>query len=67
MAEKKAGAVDRLDTAREQFERQHIVKALERTKDNKTEAAKLLGLSRKALWEKCKRYGITKGGNEAEE
>jgi DNA-binding NtrC family response regulator len=67
MAEKKAGAVDRLDTAREQFERQHIVKALERTKDNKTEAAKLLGLSRKALWEKCKRYGITKGGNGAEE
>ena len=63
MAEKKAGTVDRLDTAREQFERQHIVKALERTKDNKTEAAKLLGLSRKALWEKCKRYGITKGGN----
>jgi DNA-binding NtrC family response regulator len=63
MAKKKAGSVDRLDTAREQFERQHIVKALERTKDNKTEAAKLLGLSRKALWEKCKRYGITKGAN----
>jgi len=67
MAEKKAGAVDRLDTAREQFERQHIVKALERTKDNKTEAAKLLGLSRKALWEKCKRYGITKDTNGQEE
>ena len=67
MAEKKAGTVDRLDTAREQFERQHIVKALERTKDNKTEAAKLLGLSRKALWEKCKRYGITKDTNGQEE
>ncbi len=63
MAEKKASLVDRLDTAREQFERQYIVKALERTKDNKTEAAKLLGMSRKALWEKCKRYGISKGGN----
>jgi two-component system response regulator HydG len=67
MAEKKAGSVDRLDTAREQFERQYIVKALERTKDNKTEAAKLLGLSRKALWEKCKRYGITKDTNGSEE
>ena len=67
MAEKKAGSVDRLDTAREQFERQYIVKALERTKDNKTEAAKLLGMSRKALWEKCKRYGISKGGNGQEE
>ena len=67
MAEKKATSVDRLDTAREQFERQYIIKALERTKDNKTEAAKLLGLSRKALWEKCKRYGITKSGNGQEE
>jgi len=67
MAEKKTSLVDRLDSAREQFERQHIVKALERTKDNKTEAAKLLGLSRKALWEKCKRYGITKDTNGAEE
>ena len=67
MAEKKTASADRLDTAREQFERQYIVKALERTKDNKTEAAKLLGLSRKALWEKCKRYGITKGGNGQEE
>jgi two-component system response regulator HydG len=67
MAEKKTALVDRLDSAREQFERQHIVKALERTKDNKTEAAKLLGLSRKALWEKCKRYGITKDTSGAEE
>lgn len=67
MAEKKTVSVDRLDTAREQFERQYIVKALERTKDNKTEAAKLLGMSRKALWEKCKRYGITKDTNGVEE
>jgi len=67
MAEKKAALVERLDTAREQFERQFILKVLERTKDNKTEAAKQLGMSRKALWEKCKRYGITKGGNGQEE
>ena len=63
MADKRAVLVDRLDAAREQFEKQHILKALARTRDNKTEAAKLLGLSRKALWEKCKRYGISKGAN----
>jgi len=67
MAEKKGALVERLDTAREQFERQFILKVLARTKDNKTEAAKQLGMSRKALWEKCKRYGITKGGNGQEE
>jgi DNA-binding NtrC family response regulator len=36
---------------------------LEKTQDNKTEAARILGVSRKALWEKCKRYGISKGTN----
>src|SRR2546428_13870061 len=65
MVDKRAALVDRLDTAREQFELQYIIKALERTKDNKTEAAKLLGLSRKALWEKCKRCGISKAANGA--
>ena len=63
----KAVLLEPLANAREQFERQYILKALERTKDNKTEAAKLLGMSRKALWEKCKRYGISKGGNGQEE
>jgi len=67
LAEKKATQGERLDAAREQFEKQYILKALERTKDNKTEAAKLLGLSRKALWEKCKRYGISKGANGGDE
>ena len=51
--------VEGLAAAREQFERQYIVRVLERTQDNKTEAARLLGVSRKALWEKCKRYGIS--------
>jgi DNA-binding NtrC family response regulator len=26
---------------------------------SRTTGAKILGLSRKALWEKCKRYGIS--------
>ncbi len=67
LAEKKTAQVERLDAAREEFERQFILKVLERTRGNKTEAAKLLGLSRKALWEKCKRYGISKGANGGDE
>jgi len=58
---------EELAAAREQFERQYIIKVLERTQDNKTEAARLLGVSRKALWEKCKRYGISKATNGQEE
>ena len=49
--------------AREQFERQHIVSVLGRVRGSRTEASKILGLSRKALWEKCKRYGIVSGKN----
>ncbi|MEW6521247.1 MAG: sigma-54 dependent transcriptional regulator [Thermodesulfobacteriota bacterium] len=35
-----------------------IVRALRRTSGNKTEAAQLLGISRKNLWEKLKLYGL---------
>jgi DNA-binding NtrC family response regulator len=56
-----------LAAARDEFERQHILKVLDRTRANKTEAARLLGVSRKALWEKCKRYGISKGTNGQQE
>ena len=31
---------------------------LENTAGTKAEAAKALGISRKSLWEKCKRFGI---------
>ncbi|MEE9203697.1 MAG: sigma-54 dependent transcriptional regulator [Nitrospirales bacterium] len=57
------GNVDSLAMAREQFERQHIVSVLGRVRGSRTEASKILGLSRKALWEKCKRYGIVSGKN----
>ena len=61
-------AVDSLASARERFERDYIVTVLERVGGSRTEASKLLGLSRKALWEKCKRYGIpsNRNGGEAE-
>lgn len=47
-----------LAVAREKFERDYIIGVLSRTNGSKTTASKLLGLSRKALWEKCKRYDI---------
>jgi len=62
-------AMESLAAAREQFEKQYILSVLERTEGNRTMAAKILDLSRKALWEKCKRYGIpsSRNGGEAED
>lgn len=39
-------------------ERRYIAATLRHVRDNQTEAAHLLGISRKALWEKRKRYGL---------
>ena len=49
---------ERLTKAIRDFEKQYILKVLEETKGNKTLAAKLLGVSRKTLWEKCKMLEI---------
>jgi DNA-binding NtrC family response regulator len=57
---------DSLAAAREQFEKQYILSVLERTQGSRTMAAKILDLSRKALWEKCKRYGIPSNRNGQE-
>jgi two-component system response regulator HydG len=38
---------------------------LERVDGSRTTGAKILGLSRKALWEKCKRYGIPSARGES--
>lgn len=55
-----------LAAAREEFEKEYIVSVLERVEGSRTTASKILGLSRKALWEKCKRYGIPSAKDEAE-
>lgn len=39
-------------------ERAHILRVLAHTRGRQGEAAKLLGISRKALWEKRKRFGL---------
>ncbi|MDE3017998.1 MAG: sigma-54-dependent Fis family transcriptional regulator [Nitrospirota bacterium] len=62
-----SAALDSLASAREQFEKDYIVTVLERVGGSRTDASRLLGLSRKALWEKCKRYGIPSSRGEAEE
>jgi DNA-binding NtrC family response regulator len=59
----RSDVVDSLAAAREQFEKQYILSILERTEGSRTMAAKILDLSRKALWEKCKRYGIPSNRN----
>ncbi|MDH4155121.1 MAG: sigma-54-dependent Fis family transcriptional regulator, partial [Nitrospira sp.] len=55
---KQVASMTSLAAAREGFEKDYIVSVLERVEGSRTTASKILGLSRKALWEKCKRYGI---------
>jgi DNA-binding NtrC family response regulator len=42
----------------EEVEQRYIAATLRDARGNQTEAARLLGISRKALWEKRKRYGL---------
>jgi DNA-binding NtrC family response regulator len=42
----------------EQVERRYIELTLQYAKGNQTRAAAILGISRKALWEKRKRYNL---------
>lgn len=62
-----SATLDSLASAREQFEKDYILSVLERVDGSRTEASRLLGLSRKALWEKCKRYGIPSNRSEPED
>jgi DNA-binding NtrC family response regulator len=42
----------------EEVERRYIEIVLRQVKDNQSDAARILGISRKALWEKRRRYGL---------
>jgi PAS domain S-box-containing protein len=44
--------------SREELKKQRLVKALEQTHGNQTEAAAILGVSRVTVWNQMKRYGI---------
>jgi DNA-binding NtrC family response regulator len=39
-------------------EREHILRALEATRGNRSEAARMLGIDRVSLWRKLKKYGL---------
>ncbi|MBW7957713.1 MAG: sigma-54-dependent Fis family transcriptional regulator [Deltaproteobacteria bacterium] len=52
---------ENLTKAMKDFEKKYIIKVLEETNGNKTLAARLLGVSRKTLWEKCKILEIISG------
>ncbi len=64
---KKDTILTSLAVAREGFEKEYIVSVLERVEGSRTTASQILGLSRKALWEKCKRYGIPSAHSDVEE
>ncbi|NOZ23330.1 MAG: sigma-54-dependent Fis family transcriptional regulator [Planctomycetes bacterium] len=55
---KRPQVVFELGTPLSEIEREMIVRALAATKNNRTQAAKLLGISRRALYNKLRRYGI---------
>ena len=42
----------------DELERRYVELVLRQAKDNQGEAARILGISRKALWEKRRRYGL---------
>ncbi|HVO30425.1 MAG TPA: sigma-54 dependent transcriptional regulator [bacterium] len=50
-----------LSAAVREFEHAYLLRALKQTHGRKAEAAKLLGISRKNLWEKLRAYGGTNG------
>jgi DNA-binding NtrC family response regulator len=54
-----------LGVALREFEREYLVRALERVGGKRTRAAELLGISRKNLWEKIRAHGIG-GGSDGE-
>jgi DNA-binding NtrC family response regulator len=59
------GRVSELSDAVADAEKAAIRAALEHTRGRKAEAARILGISRKNLWEKMKHYGMDAGPPEA--
>ena len=50
----------------ETLERELILKALDKAGGNKTQAAKLLGLTRRTLYSRLERYGLSPGGGASD-
>ncbi|MFO0576060.1 MAG: sigma-54 dependent transcriptional regulator [Polyangia bacterium] len=56
---KPSGSIGQLSVAMKDFERGYLLRALDATRGKKSNAAKLLGISRKNLWEKLRSHDIT--------
>ncbi len=48
-----------LGTVMERAEREYIISVLKLTDGNRIQAARILGISRKTLWKKLKRLGVS--------
>jgi len=55
---KKATAPAKGVQTKSDAEKENIIKALAQTNDNRSNAAKLLGITRKTLFNKIKKYGL---------
>ncbi|MBI5044002.1 MAG: sigma-54-dependent Fis family transcriptional regulator [Nitrospirae bacterium] len=55
----KGGEIPSLKEVLSKTEANHLLRVLERTNWNKVESARILGISRKSLWEKLKYYKIS--------
>ena len=49
---------EKVDTISQMTEKQMIIDALNKTNQNRTKSAKLLGISRRTLQNKIKEYGL---------
>ncbi|MBI4867657.1 MAG: sigma-54-dependent Fis family transcriptional regulator [Candidatus Wallbacteria bacterium] len=57
-----SGSAEELHSLAEN-ERLHILRVLERCENNRSRAARILGLDRSSLWRKLKEYGVPPGGD----
>jgi DNA-binding NtrC family response regulator len=57
--EEPAGHVRPLSMVIEEYEREHILRTLKLVQGERKRAAELLGISRKSLWKKMGRYGLS--------
>jgi DNA-binding NtrC family response regulator len=56
-------ALQPLEAAQRQFEREYLLRALREADWNRTRVAQMLGISRKTLWQKLRRLGIEAGSD----
>jgi two-component system response regulator PilR (NtrC family) len=54
----KEGEEKSIDEVLREKEKEYIIKVLEKTGGKKKEAAEILGITYKTLWQKMKEYGI---------